>query len=178
MKDVLRRKTSLKEEIEELLNKQVQREAKSSAVYLAMSAWCERHGFIHSANFFEVQSDEEREHMKKIFRYISSVGGTAVSPSVDEVQQEYSTLREVFDNALEQEISITHSINSIVDQCYKHKDYSTANFLNWFLEEQREEEALARRCLEIFEIVGEGGLNDLIIDKEMANVRSEAAPEA
>jgi len=174
MKDLVRLKTSLSEEIEMLLNDQVMKEAKSSFIYLAMSAWCERRGFINSAKFFEVQSDEERQHMKRIFNYISSVGGTAVTPEVTKIQQEFESFRDVFEIALEREIAITHSISNIVDACTTAKDYTTANFLNWFLGEQVEEEAMARRCLEIFDIVDQQGLGYLMIDREIALVREQA----
>lgn len=177
MKDLVRLKTSLSEEIETLLNEQVKKEAKSSFNYLAMSAWCERMGFINSAKFFEIQSDEERQHMKRIFNYITSVGGTAVTPAVEKIQQEFDSFRSVFETALEQEIAITRSISNIVDKCAETKDYTTANFLNWFLSEQVEEEAIARRCLEIFDIVDQQGLGFLMIDREIALVRDQAQPE-
>jgi len=178
MKDLVRLRTSLSEEIEKLLNDQVMKEAKSSFNYLAMSAWCERRGFINSAKFFEIQSDEERQHMKRIFNYISSVGGNAVTPEVTNVQQEFESFRDVFEITLEQEVSITHSISNIVDACTAVKDYTTANFLNWFLGEQVEEEAIARRCLEIFDIVDQQGLGFLMIDREIALVRDQAQPPA
>ncbi len=176
MKDQVRLKTSLSEEIEKLLNEQVMKEAKSSFSYLAMSAWCERRGFINSAKFFEIQSDEERQHMKRIFNYISSVGGVAVTPSVEKIQQEFDSFRSVFEIGLDQEIEITLSISNIVDKCAELKDYTTANFLNWFLGEQVEEEAIARRCLEIFDIVDQQGLGFLMIDREIAQVRDQAQP--
>ncbi len=178
MKKQERLRTSLSEEIEEMLNEQVMKEAKSSFNYLAMSAWCERRGFVNSAKFFEIQSDEERQHMKRIFNYISSVGGTAITPSVGKIQQEFESFRSVFEIGLDQEIEITRSISRIVDKCSELKDYTTANFLNWFLGEQVEEEAIARRCLEIFDIVDQQGLGFLMIDREIALVRDQAQPPA
>lgn len=156
-----------------MLNEQVRREAISSSNYLAISSWCERNGYIHSARFFEQQSDEERVHMKKIFNYISSVGGTAIVPEITNIVQEFDSFRSVFEIALEQEIAITHSINNIVDKCYKLKDYTTASFLGWFIDEQVEEEATARRCLEIFELVGEEGVGKILIDREIGKVRGQ-----
>jgi len=175
MKDLIRMKTSLLEEIERLLNEQVRKEAISSFNYLAMSAWCGRNGFIHSARFFELQSDEEREHMKKIFNYISSVGGTAIVPEINKVIHEYDSFKSIFEIALEQEVAITHSINNIVDKCYKAKDYTTISFLDWFISEQVEEEAVARRCLEIFDLVGEEGVGKILIDREIGKVRSQVS---
>src|SRR5690606_2564083 len=113
MKDLLRLRTSLTEEVEKVLNEQIKREAHSSSTYLAMASWCDRHGFDNSASFFYKQSDEEREHMKKIFKYIVDLGGNAKSPEITNIKDEYTSLKEVFELTLEQEISITHSINRI-----------------------------------------------------------------
>ncbi|MTI33036.1 ferritin [Xanthovirga aplysinae] len=172
MKDLLRLRTSLKEEIEKALNEQVKQEGASSALYLSMAGWCERKGFEKSAEFFYDQSEEERGHMLKLFRYINEVGGKAVTPPVGEVVQEFDSFRSVFEMALEQEINITDSVNRLVDKCYKAKDYSTVNFLEWFVEEQREEEAIARRCIELFDIIGEEGVGRFTIDQEIGEIKT------
>lgn len=173
MKDLLRLKTSLTEEIETALNAQVKLEANSSATYLAMAAWCDRNGFDNSATFFYNQSDEERKHMLKIFKYISDLGGHAVSPDLKDIPQEYNSFREVFEKALEQEIQVTQAINKIMDKCHKVKDYSTATFLQWFMTEQIEEEYVARRALELFDVIGEEGVGRFMIDKQIPKISYE-----
>ncbi len=178
MKDIVRLKTSLSEDIERLLNEQIQMEAKSSAIYLSMASWCDRGGFQNAAEFFYNQSDEERGHMMRIFRYINEAGGTAISPEVAGLPVDYDSFRSIFEQSLEQEIDVTQSINQIVDQCHKHKDYTTANFLRWFLEEQLEEENTARRCLELFDIIGEDGHGQYLVDKAIGKLNAEEEPEA
>jgi ferritin len=170
MKDLLRLRTSLSEEIETALNEQIKREAHSSAVYLAMGSWCDRHGFDNSANFFYKQSDEERGHMKKIFKYVLDLGGQAISPEITNIQQDYDSFRAVFEQALEQEIAITQSINRIVAKCHQVQDFTTVAFLQWFLTEQVEEEYIARRALELFEVIGEEGVGQYMIDKQIAKI--------
>ncbi|MDX5347180.1 MAG: ferritin [Hymenobacteraceae bacterium] len=170
MKDLLRLRTSLTEEIEKLLNDQIKMESHSSALYLSMASWCDRNGFDNSANYFYKQSNEERKHMLKIFHFVSDLGGHAVSPEIVNVQQEWESFRSVFEAALEQEISVTQSINRIVDRCLKAKDHVTARFLDWFLEEQIEEEFVARRALELFEVIGEEGVGQFMIDKEIPKI--------
>lgn len=170
MKDLLRSRTSLLEEIEKLLNDQIKMEARSSATYLAMASWCDRNGYDNSANFFYKQSDEEREHMLKIFKYVSDVGGRAISPEILNVAQEFESFKDVFEKALEQEISVTHSINRIVDKCHKSRDYTTATFLQWFLTEQVEEEYIGRRALELFDVIGEEGVGRYMIDKQIPKI--------
>ncbi|WMJ75105.1 ferritin [Cytophagaceae bacterium ABcell3] len=173
MKDLLRLRTSLTEEIENLLNEQVKREAVSSSAYLAMASWCDQKGYDYSADHFYKQSGEEREHMLKLFKYINDVGGKAISPDLPAVQQDFESLKSVFETALEHEISITQSINMIVDRCYKAKDFTTVNFLQWFLNEQIEEEYIARRALELFDVIGEEGVGTFMIDKQVKNLKYE-----
>ncbi len=171
MKDLVRQRTSLSEEIEKLLNDQIRQEAKASSMYLAMASWCDQHGFTHSCDFFYDQSSEEREHMLKFFKYVNDVGGKAISPEVTDIPQNFNSLRSVFEQGLEQEIANTQSINRIVDQCYKAKDYTTANFLQWFLTEQIEEEYIFRRALELFDVIGEEGVGLYMIDKKIPDIK-------
>jgi ferritin len=173
MRDLLRQRTSLKEEIEILLNNQVKMEAEASAKYMAMASWCDRNGFRNSAKYFMKQSDEEREHMVKIFNYLMFVGGTAVSPEISAVKQEYASLRNVFETALQSEIAVTQSINRIVTQSRKEEDYATENFLQWFVKEQTEEEDNARHALELFDIIGEEGTGLYLIDKAILKIGAE-----
>ncbi len=170
MKDIIRIKTSLSEDIETLLNNQVKMEAKSSAIYLAMAAFCDRLGFENSTEFFFGQADEERSHMLKIFKYIADAGGTPISPEVKDVPQEFESFRGVFEAALEQEIEVTKAINKIVSKAYKEGDHATANFLQWFVSEQQEEEFTARRRVELFDVIGEDGIGRYMIDQKISKI--------
>lgn len=171
MKDLMRIKSLLSTEIETLLNQQVKKEAHSSAVYLSMASWCDRNGFDGSADFFFQQSNEEREHQLKLYKYILDMGGTAISPEINNIKLEYSTFREVFEDALDQEIAITQSFKNIVARCHKEQDYVTLEFLNWFLKEQREEEYIARRALELFDVIGENGTGFWDVDKNIGGIK-------
>ena len=173
MRDLLRQRTSLKEEIEILLNNQVKMEAEASAKYLAMASWCDRNGYRNSAAYFMKQSSEEREHMIKIFNYLMTVGGTAVSPEVAPVKQEFASFRSVFEMALQSEIAVTQSINRIVTQSRREEDYATENFIQWFVKEQVEEEDNARRALELFDVIGEDGTGRYHIDKAIYKLNAE-----
>lgn len=171
MKNLLRDKTSLKEDIEISLNAQAKMEAEASNKYLAMASWLERNGFERSAEYLYKQAEEEREHFLKIFRYINEVGGNAVTPVVGEVQLEYPTLKSVFEAALHSEIAVTNAINRLVGQCRASHDYTTEDFLMWYVKEQREEEKNARRALELFELIDVNSANGLfLLDKEIAKI--------
>jgi ferritin len=150
---ILRQKTSLQESVLDILNKQMGVEAHSSALYLSMSAWCYAQGLRGCGEFFRKQSDEEREHMMKIFNYITHAGALAVSPEVSKVQRTFEDLRSVLVMALEQEIQITENFNRMTEHCQKERDFQTARFLQWYLDEQFEEEQQARRCIEIYDLM-------------------------
>lgn len=171
MKDLLRLRTSLSEEIETILNEQIKVEAHSSAVYLAMSAWCDRNGFDKSAGYFQKQSGEEREHMLKLFNFVSDLGGRAVSPEISNIQQEFDSFRGIFEQALQQEIYVTQQFNRIAERCLKASDFMTFQFIQWFLKEQIEEEYVARRALELFDVIGEEGTGRYEIDKRVPKIK-------
>jgi ferritin len=169
---VLRQKTSLQESVLEILNKQMAVEAHSSALYLSMSAWCYSQSLRGCGEFFRKQAAEEREHMMKIFNYITHAGALAVSPEVTNVERSFEDLRTILVTALDQEIQITENFNKMTEHCQKARDYQTAKFLQWFLDEQFEEEQQARRCIEIFDLMNaKDALYD--IDREIHNLRKK-----
>ena len=174
MKDLIRVKTLISESVERLLNQQVKMEAYSSAVYLAMASWCNRNGYDHSSDYFFKQAEEERTHQLKFYKYILDMGGNAVSPDVTVNKHEYNSFREVFEEALDQEINVTQSIKNIYANCLKEQDFVTNEFLNWFLKEQREEEYKARRALELFEVIGEEGTGRWQIDKHVGGIKYDS----
>ena len=168
-------KRSLTEQTEQMLNNQIKMEGGSSAAYLSMASWCEMMGYENSAQFLYMHSEEERMHMLKLFHYINDAGGHALQPEISDIKHNYSSLREVFESILEHEIAVTNSINELVNHCYEIKDFTTMNFLNWYVDEQREEETLARRAVELFDLIGEDGVGLWTIDKEILNLGKAAA---
>ena len=170
MKDITRVKCSLSTDVEKLLNQQIKKEAQSASAYLAMAAWCSQHGYDFSSDYFFKQSDEERQHQLKLYKYVLDMGGSAISPEITNIKIEYNSFREVFEEALEQEISVTQSLKNIAANCYKEQDFVTVEFLNWFFKEQREEEYKARRALELFEVIGEEGTGRWQIDKHVGTI--------
>jgi ferritin len=174
MKDIIRAKCLISSDVEALLNQQIKKEAYSSAVYLSMASWCDRNGFDNSSEYFFKQAEEERAHQLKFYKYVLDMGGTAISPEITNVKIEYNSFREVFEEALDQEISVTQSIKNIAGRCYKEQDFVTIEFLNWFFKEQREEEYKARRALELFDVIGEEGTGRWEIDKHVNKISYQA----
>lgn len=166
----MRIKSLISADIEALINQQIKKEAHSSSLYLAMASWCNQNGFDNSADYFFKQAEEERAHQMKFFKYVLDMGGNAISPEVTHVKGDFNSFREVFEEALEQEIAVTQSIKAIAAKCHKEHDYVTLEFLNWFFREQREEEFKARRALELFDVIGEEGTGRWQIDKHVNQI--------
>lgn len=158
--------------IEDILNKQIKAEATSSQLYLAMASWAECAGINGTADFLYKHSDEERMHMLKLVRFVNERGGKAVIPSIEVAQTEFESLTQIFTLLLEHEIKVTNMINEVVFVCLEEKDYSTHNFMQWFVAEQLEEEALARNILDKLKMIGndKGGL--YLFDRDLETIQN------
>ena len=165
---------SITDETEKMLNQQIVMEGKSSAAYLSMASWCDMKGYINSARFLYNHAEEERMHMLRLFRYITDSGGHALQPEITGIQNNFNSLREIFDKILDHEIAVTKSIHAIVDHCFTIKDFTTFNFMQWYVTEQQEEETLAKRALELFELIGEEGIGLWTIDQEIGKLENDA----
>ena len=165
----------LSKKIEEALNDQVSKEAYASSYYLAMASWCEINGLRGCASFLYEQSDEEKEHMMKLFRYVNAAGGHARVPALKEPPYNYKSLKDVFETALDQELSVTKSINELVELCFKSQDYSSFNFLQWYVAEQHEEENIFTTILNVFKIAGNDAKSLLLVDQEVERIRGQEA---
>lgn len=155
MLTAVRKQMSIHPEVMDLLNEQIAIEMKASASYLAMASWCDQRELVNSKDFFYKQAEEEREHGMKIFKFINDAGGAAVSPSVSNVNNEYESLKGVFETSLEQEIHVTQSIYKAFKKSREVGDYASEVFLQWFVNEQVEEEDTVRSILDIFELMGD-----------------------
>lgn len=166
----------LSKSIETALNKQIRIEAESSQVYLAMAVWAEVKGLEGISNFMYDQSDEEREHMLKLIKFVNERGGHAHISELNAPEVTYSSFQEMFELLLKHEIFVSESINELVHISLKEKDYATHNFLQWYVAEQIEEEAVARTILDKVNMIGDdkGGLYLFDRDIQQLTVNSAA----
>lgn len=155
--------------VEAALNDQIQKEASSSQYYLAMASWAETQGLSGTANFMYMHSDEERFHMLKLIKFVNERGGTAIISGLENPPSDFSSLSNVFSLLLEHELKVTESINKLVDVCLQEKDYSTHNFVQWYVSEQLEEEALARTILDKVNMIGEDKAGLYMLDRDLEN---------
>lgn len=156
--------------IQEALNQQISMEAYASFLYLSISGWCEIEGMSGCAEFFKLQSDEERMHMLKIFDYMTELEARAITPAVAQPPIDFDSIQDVFKLVYEQEKKVTTSINKIVDLAGEEKDHATWNFLQWYVNEQREEEATIRKIIDKIKLIGKGGQSLYYIDKEVQKI--------
>ncbi len=159
----------LSKKIEAALNVQIELEAASSNAYLAMASWAEVQGLTGVANFLYGHSDEERMHMVKLVKFVNERGGHGIVPQLKAPSAKYKNVSEVFETILKHEEKVSQSINELVDLCLKEKDYSTHNFLQWYVSEQIEEEALARTNVDKLKMMGGEKAALYFFDRDMAS---------
>ncbi len=165
----------LAKKVEEALIKQVQIEEQSARIYMAMASWCEVNGYPGAARFLYTHSDEERMHQTKMIKYINDKGGFATLQALEMPATKFKNLQELFEKVLAHEEFVTRSINDLYEIAFKQKDYTTGQFLQWYIMEQIEEESLIKSILDKFRLAGNqtGGL--FHIDKELDSLAGPAA---
>ena len=166
--------------MEGALNDQIALEGYASFLYLSMASWCDIEGLEGCAQFMHRQSEEEKEHMLRLFHYMSEVGGHALTPAIQQPPHHFESVRALFEKVYEHEQKVTSSIHNLVAISVEEKDHTTHNFLQWYIEEQREEEALMRTILDRIKLIGDGPQSLYYIDKEIEKINSaqEAAEAA
>jgi ferritin len=158
----------LKDKIAEALNKQINEELYSSYLYLSMSAYFEDMGLKGFANWMMVQAMEERDHAMKIYNYLVNQGARVKLYEIKEPPFEFGSIKNTFEEVLKHEQHITSKINELVDIAEELKDRATFNFLQWYIDEQVEEEENARDILTRLEFVGDDKNALFVLDRELA----------
>lgn len=166
----------LSPKINEALNKQIALEAYASHAYLAIASWCEQKGFDGTAQFFYAQAEEERAHMMKIFRYVNEAEGHAIAPAVEQPQHDFPNYVNVFETTLAHEKKVTTAINELLKLSMEENDYRTQNMLQWFVDEQLEEENQIQTILDKLKMIGDNGVGLFMLDSEL--VKKAVAKQA
>ncbi len=162
----------IKKKIEDICNRQVEREGYSSSLYIAMASWAENNGYPGIALWLYSQAEEEKLHMLKFIKYINERGGKATIPAFKKPVAEYKSVENVFTEVLKHEEFVTDSINEIVGLTLEEKDFNTHNFLQWFVFEQVEEEASVRTIIDKIRLVGNNNMYQF--DKDIFSLRTPA----
>ena len=167
----------LNKKIQKKINEQINEELFSAYLYLAMSAYCEDINLPGFANWMNVQFEEEQFHAMKFINYINERGGRVELEAIEKPQVIWDSMIDVFEATLQHEQHITSKINDIMDLAVKEKDHATISFLNWYVDEQVEEENTADGILNRLKMINGEGNGMLMLDKEMA-ARTFTAPSS
>ncbi len=160
------------------LNAQVEKEAYASFLYLAMASWLDNKGLNGAAQFMYRQTEEEHGHMMRLFNYLLEMDSKAIVPAIAQPAAEYESVQAVFQESYAHEQEITASINDLINLSIRENDHSTNNFLQWYVQEQREEETLMRTIIDKINLIGDGPQSLYFIDKELDLINQEAAKNA
>lgn len=139
------------------LNKQINLEFYSSNLYLQMSSWSAFKGLDGCAAFLKAHAGEEMRHMQRLFDYVNECGSIAKLGEIKAPPTDFESIASIFEQTYEHECFVTKSITELVHGAFEVQDYSTFNFLQWYVAEQHEEERLFKDILDKLEIIGTEG---------------------
>ena len=159
----------LKKPVEDILVRQIEREAYSSNLYLSMASWAETNGFGGVSEWMYAQAEEEKIHLLKFMKYVNERGGKAVIPAVAQPPADFKNVQDIFERTLEHEQFVTESINEIVGVCLENKDFTTHNWIQWFVTEQIEEEASVSGIIDKLKLLD--GHNLYMFDRDVVSMR-------
>jgi len=157
------------------MNKQIGEEFRAAAHYLAMAAYLDSENWNGFAGFMKTQTEEEREHGMKFYAFLNEVGYRVTLGGIEEPKNDYSSIKEVFETALEHEKLVTSKIRKMVAIAEEENDYCARNILQWFVDEQVEEENSMEEILIQLERIGDNQTAFLMMDSKLGNKRSEGA---
>lgn len=167
----------LSDQVEEILNLQVRKEAEAAQIFLSYAIWADSEGYSGVSNLLFRHSGEERDHMMKIIQYIQNRGGKAKITALSAPPEDPQNLQACLERLFQHEVDNTTAIYSIAELAQEEKDWATWNFAQWFVKEQIEEETLVMELLDKLKIAGGDDATDeslLLFDSQLGAHNDEA----
>lgn len=158
----------LSAKLAEAINEQINKEIFSEYYYLSMAAYFESENLPGFANFFIVQAEEERFHAMKFFHYLNERGARVILKAIDQPKTEFNSALEVFELAYEHETFVSDSINKLMDVAISENDHAAKGFIQWYVDEQVEEEASMDDYVNRLKRIGDHNYGVFMLDKELA----------
>ena len=158
-----------------LLNQQINKELYSAYLYLDMSNFYDDMDLDGYANYYMIQAQEERDHALLFLKYMQSIGLKVTLEAIDKPDKVFSSVLDPLEIAAEHERYVTALINEIYHEAHQAKDYRTMKFLDWFVDEQMEEEENADKMVSRYKLFGQDPKGQYLLDQEYA-ARVYAAP--
>jgi len=157
----------LSKKLEGAVNEQIKNELYSAYLYLAMAAHCEHKNFKGFANWLKIQAKEEVAHAIRLYDFVNDRGGKVVLSAIDQPPAEYQSLTEIFEKVLNHEKGVTTKINHLYELAKEENDYPLQVHLQWFIDEQVEEEKNPAEILAMLQFIGESGSGIMMLDHEL-----------
>jgi ferritin len=157
----------LNKKIQDAFNQQINAELFSEYLYLSMAAHFESESLKGMANWMRIQAGEEHTHAMKFYQFILDRGGKVTLAQIDAPKTNWSSPLEAFEEAYAHEVKVTGLINNLANFAIDEKDHAAHQFLEWFVNEQVEEESNAQTIIDQLKMVGDNGVAVYMIDKEL-----------
>lgn len=157
----------ISQKLQDAFNEQINKELYSEYLYFSMAAWLDAENLPGFANFFKIQVQEERFHTMKMYDFLNERGGKVYLKEIDKPQVDFASVLEIFEIAYKHEQFVSKLINELMDLAIEEKDHATKSFLNWFIDEQVEEEASMDAIVGKLKMLGGNGHGMLMIDNEL-----------
>jgi ferritin len=157
----------MSKKLEDAINEQIKNEFFSGYLYLSMAAQAEAMNLPGVAHWFKVQAKEEQEHGMKFYDFINDRDGRVLLKEIDQPETEFKNVLDMFEKTLEHEKLVTSMINNLYEIALKEKDYPAQIMLQWFIDEQVEEEKNASDIIATLKMIGEKGHGLHMLDREL-----------
>lgn len=158
----------ISKKMQDAINEQINKELYSEYLYLSMAAYFNSEGLSGFENFFLIQVEEERFHAMKFYNFVNERGGRIYLKKIDQPETEFDSPVAVFEKAYKHEKYVSDLINKLMDLAIQENDHATKSFLNWYVDEQVEEENSMETILTKLKMIEGKGNGMLMLDKELA----------
>jgi ferritin len=162
----------LSQRIKDALNQQINMELASAYTYLSMSAWADEVNLQGAASWLRLQWEEELGHATKLIDYMAERGGGVQLKPIPEPPSSFESLLDVFRQVLQHEEEVTRAIYRIYDLAAEEKDYAVQSLLDWYVNEQVEEENAPAEIISLLEIAGDSPSGLLMVDRRLGERRA------
>jgi ferritin len=159
----------LSKKMQDAINEQIREELASAYIYLSMAAYCESINLQGFAHWMQAQTNEEMEHAMKFYGYVHERGGRVVLGALEQPPIEFEGPVDVFEKTLAHEQHITDCIHKLYALAVEENDYASLGILQWFIDEQVEEESSAGEILDILKMIGDKGQALFMLDRQLGS---------
>ena len=163
----------IQKELEEAINAQIAQEFTASYSYLGMSTYFDELSLDGLASWMQNQHAEEQAHAMRLLNYLQDRGGRVQLAAIPSPQVEFDSILQVFEMSLEMEIENTTSINALYELALKHNDHATKSHLQWFLDEQVEEEKSMEDVIANLKLIGDDKAGLLYLNDKLGQRKAE-----